>query len=452
MNNSNFGYDCRNNLDNYKFVPIFDELGEITYINRYHNVFDEKVSQFVTTDLVKKQVEEKYNDKLMTLDKGDKFYQIKLQTIREERLSFLEAVEKVDQTKRKVKRKANLIDYSERKNEALTNQKVKSLIDFDDQYSASIKSITIQKETKIHLTTRFLNGKMLMFGKVSIKSFVYDLIDAFMFLTDEIKKIYQKYKVNQCYLDQNLTDADSTSIFFVFICDLSCNVREDEARNIIFEVMLKSKVFDRLDLSAEYYDKFKCRNENFKKRVGFFEVENIDMPNIITIALNPKEYYESFADTADNKKHKGLKKPTPDMDFDPYSSRLSDLSEYFNKFLKKPNPVKQIEQKRFQIINESMQMKSISKVQFGQLNDKRFYFANGILSLPYGHPLLENVRKQKDKYRDIRKVIQTKKEQFLKEETIVIEKIPRLNILNQIFNQVPLIYELGSETNFLKSG
>ena len=99
-----------------------------------------------------------------------------------------------------------------------------------------------------------------------------------------------------------------------------------------------------------------------------------------------------------------------------------------------------------------MQMKSISKVQFGQLNDKRFYLANGILSLPYGHPLLENVRKQKDKYRDIHKVIQTKKEDFLKEKTKVIEKIPSLNILNQIFNQVPLIYELDSETNFFKSG
>ena len=99
-----------------------------------------------------------------------------------------------------------------------------------------------------------------------------------------------------------------------------------------------------------------------------------------------------------------------------------------------------------------MQMKSISKVQFGQLNDKRFYLANGILSLPYGHPLLENVRKQKDKYRDIHKVIQTKKEDFLKEKTKVMEKIPSLNILNQIFNQVPLIYELDSETNFFKSG
>ena len=88
--------------------------------------------------------------------------------------------------------------------------------------------------------------------------------------------------------------------------------------------------------------------------------------------------------------------------------------------------------------------KSVSKVQFGQLNDKRFYFANEILSLSYGHPLLEKVRKQKDKYRDIHKVIQTKKEQFLKEETKVIENIPRLNILNQIFNQVSLIYELES--------
>ena len=41
----------------------------------------------------------------------------------------------------------------------------------------------------------------------------------------------------------------------------------------------------------------------------------------------------------------------------------------FQEFFKKPA---KNEQKRFQIINESMQMKSVSKVQFGQLNDKRF--------------------------------------------------------------------------------
>ena len=53
MDNSNFGCDCRNSLDNCQFSPIFDELGDITYINHYHNIFDEKVSAFVTTDLVK---------------------------------------------------------------------------------------------------------------------------------------------------------------------------------------------------------------------------------------------------------------------------------------------------------------------------------------------------------------------------------------------------------------
>ena len=44
MNNPNFGYDCRNNLDNYKFVPIFDELKEMTYIKKYYNFLDTKVS------------------------------------------------------------------------------------------------------------------------------------------------------------------------------------------------------------------------------------------------------------------------------------------------------------------------------------------------------------------------------------------------------------------------
>ena len=174
--------------------------------------------------------------------------------------------------------------------------------------------------------------------------------------------------------------------------------------------------------------------------------------NIITIAVNPKEYYERFVDTADNKKHKGLHKSTPDMDFDSYSSRLSDLTEYYTEFLTKPNPVKRIEQKRLQIVDKSIQMKTVSKVQFGQLNDKRFYFSNGITAYPYCHSSLEKARKEKNKYCNIHRVIQTKKDEFLKEENKVIQNNPRLDILNQIFNQVPLIYELKSESNFFKSG
>ena len=95
-----------------------------------------------------------------------------------------------------------------------------------------------------------------MFSKLSIKSFVHDLIDVFMFPNQEIKKIYEKYQVNKCYLYQNLTDTDSTSVFFVFICNLNSCISEDKAKDIIFEVMIQSEIFDRLDLSAELWDKF----------------------------------------------------------------------------------------------------------------------------------------------------------------------------------------------------
>ena len=129
--------------------------------------------------------------------------------------------------------------------------------------------------------------------------------------------------------------------------------------------------------------------------------------------MNPKEYYKRFNDHSDNKKHKGLKKSTRGMDFDSYSERLADLNEFLKEFLKKH---KKIEQKRFQIINESMQMKSVSKVQFGQLNDKRFYFSNSLISLPFGHPYLQELRKEKHKYRSIHKIIREKKIQFFKGE------------------------------------
>ena len=123
-----------------------------------------------------------------------------------------------------------------------------------------------------------------MFSKLSIKSFVYDLIDVFMFPNQEITKIYKKYKINTCYLYQNLTDTDSTSVFLGFICDLDSSISKDKARDIIFEVMIESKMFDRLDLSTELWEQFNSWNKDLKKQVGLFETENIDQPNIITIA------------------------------------------------------------------------------------------------------------------------------------------------------------------------
>ena len=82
------------------------------------------------------------------------------------------------------------------------------MIVFDEEYLSRTKSLAVKNDTKINLTTRFLNGKVLMFSKTSIQSFVYDLIDIFMFPTDDVKEI------QKCFLYQNLTDTNSTSLFF----------------------------------------------------------------------------------------------------------------------------------------------------------------------------------------------------------------------------------------------
>ena len=78
INNSNFEYDCPNNLDNCQFVPIFDELKEICYLKKYYNYFDPKVSKFVSGDLIKQEINKKSYDSMMKLLKDDKFYKIKL--------------------------------------------------------------------------------------------------------------------------------------------------------------------------------------------------------------------------------------------------------------------------------------------------------------------------------------------------------------------------------------
>ena len=114
--------------------------------------------------------------------------------------------------------------------------------------------------------------------------------------------------------------------------------------------MISSKILERLDLSDDFWDQFNVQNKKLKKQVGLFETESINTPNIITISINPEEYYEEFDDQSNNKKHKGIKKV--------HQEWTSALTVRKNR---------------------------VNKIQFGQLNDKRFYFPNGIVSLPFGH-------------------------------------------------------------------
>ena len=105
-----------------------------------------------------------------------------------------------------------------------------------------------------------------------------------------------------------MSDTGSTSTSYVFICNLSCSVYEKTAKNVILEVLIKSKVFNRLDLSDDFWEQFNVQNKDLKRQVGLYEVENIDNTNILTIAINPKEYFEKYKDYSINKRQKARKK------------------------------------------------------------------------------------------------------------------------------------------------
>ena len=93
------------------------------------------------------------------------------------------------------------------------NKKIKTMIDFENNECNSIKSIIVKGDTNIDVSSRFIKGKMLMFAKHSLKSFVYDMIDVFCFPNEEIREIYDYYQIEKCFLYQNLTDTDSTLLF-----------------------------------------------------------------------------------------------------------------------------------------------------------------------------------------------------------------------------------------------
>ena len=111
MNNSHFGCDCWNNLDNCQFVPIFGEIEEITYLKRY-NYFEPTVLKFITADLIREEIEQKFNDSLLLLDKEDKFYPIELNSLKTEQLSSLEVANNFKKKKRNSKRKLKLVDFN----------------------------------------------------------------------------------------------------------------------------------------------------------------------------------------------------------------------------------------------------------------------------------------------------------------------------------------------------
>ena len=79
------------------------------------------------------------------------------------------------------------------------------ITEFNDGESASVKSFAVTKKNVIKATTRFMSRKFLMFAKLSLKSFIYSLIETLYFPNEIVREIYKKYQIEKILCNHILT-------------------------------------------------------------------------------------------------------------------------------------------------------------------------------------------------------------------------------------------------------
>ena len=93
-------------------------------------------------------------------------------------------------------------------------------------------------------------------------------------------------------------------------------------------MIVASKIYKRFDSSDEFWSIFGARKPQKKKKLGYYDVEYINNPCILTLAVNPKEYLELFESKYLNKKHKGIKKVSSGLGFKNFSKRIGSLVNF----------------------------------------------------------------------------------------------------------------------------
>ena len=143
------------------------------------------------SDLLERKIDEKFNDKEMNIQKNDPLQDIKLTALNNKRKEDVEPFEIFKQKQTGQKRKRTIKDYMARHE---NDSKNKTIIDFNNDQTTSIKFVAVHKILAVNLTTLFMKEKMLKFSKTSSCSFVCGLIDAFCFLLENqaVKSIYEK--------------------------------------------------------------------------------------------------------------------------------------------------------------------------------------------------------------------------------------------------------------------
>ena len=93
-------------------------------------------------------------------------------------------------------------------------------------------------------------------------SFIYEMLETFCCPEKEVQEIYDKYLIEKIHIYHVLIDTDSTYLKFLFISDPKGDICEQKHRDIIFEVIIASEIYNRFDSSHESWEKFSLKKED----------------------------------------------------------------------------------------------------------------------------------------------------------------------------------------------
>ena len=131
-----------------------------------------------------------------------------------------------------------------------------------------------------------------------------------------------------------------------------------------------------------------------------------------------------------------LREGASGMKFEDYAERINSIRE-IETFAQLPKEKQK--QNRFTIKNNQMILEEIEKSKFAQINNKRYYFSDRILSLPFSLPFLKEIvnfktKKQQQK-KKWRRFYNRKSTNLFKWKNLQPKKIKEFEFIEISFNK-----------------
>ena len=83
----------------------FDELEEMIYSKRYQNIFDQSISEFVSSEYLERLIEKDFSNKIARLDPNDEYYDARKNSLEIQNKKELEAVFSMKKSRQKKHKK-----------------------------------------------------------------------------------------------------------------------------------------------------------------------------------------------------------------------------------------------------------------------------------------------------------------------------------------------------------